>query len=618
VTLSTAVCCLSAAPVRATLARDAKPVVERYVQALGGRAELDKVQSFYERGSIQAFGLKGTAEVWSQRPDRTASVFSIGPITIRDGWDGSVAWRTDPSGKLVIRDGKDLEEARSDAYFANDRWLDADQGGGAVVSAGTEKDSTGSYAVLEVTPPTGRSRKLYFDAATGLLARSSSRRDQNTVISTISDYRRVGAIQHSFRQALHIVELPQNDATIAIDSVVANPEIAPGRFSPPTEGAAPVRWLHAPGIATLPFDYRARHVWLRVSVNGGPLEDFVFDTGASITVLDSAWAAAHGIRTEGRQQGMGAGASGGASFARIDSLQVRGADGDGVSLRNLNIAVLSINSILAPYFWKSAAGVLGFDFINRFVTEIDFDQRRLVLRDPKGYQHPGAAKGVPITLAGTTPVVDMTLDGKWTGKFRLDVGSGSTLDLHTPFVQKNGLDQLPGKTMDVSGGGFGGMFTTTLRRMKTLEIGGFTVPGPLVGLSHATVGGFASEDYAGNIGNRLLERFKVTLDYERRTLWLEPGRRFKDPDVFPRSGVQLVQLGGVVQVAMVLPGSSAATAGVVEGDEVTAIDGAPVSEWTPDRVTETLEQGKVGSRHTLEVKRAGAAKTLTLTLKEML
>jgi C-terminal processing protease CtpA/Prc len=82
--------------------------------------------------------------------------------------------------------------------------------------------------------------------------------------------------------------------------------------------------------------------------------------------------------------------------------------------------------------------------------------------------------------------------------------------------------------------------------------------------------------------------------------------------------VQLVQLGGVVQVAMVLPGSSAATAGVVEGDEVTAIDGAPVSEWTPDRVTETLEQGKVGSRHTLEVKRAGAAKTLTLTLKEML
>lgn len=618
VTLMTAASLLPAMAARATIAPDAKPVLDRFLQALGGRAEVDKVRSFYEKGSLQAFGLKGAAEIWSQRPDRTASVISIGPIIIKDGWDGAVAWRTDPSGKLVFRDGKDLDDAKSDAWFANDRWLEPDQAGGVVKSLGTEKDSTGSYAVLEVTPPIGRSRKLYFDAGTGLLARSVSRRDQNTVVNTISDYRRVGGIQHSFRQAVHIVELPANDATIVVDSVALNPEIPPARFSPPVDGAAPVRWLGAPGIAKLPFDYSARHVWLRASVNGGPPEDFLFDTGASITVLDSAWAAAHGIKTEGRQQGMGAGASGGASFARLDSIAVRGPDGDGVALRDLRIAVLSINSVLAPYFWKSSAGVLGYDFISRFVTEIDFDGKTLVLRESKGYQHQGAGTAVPMTLAGTTPVIEMTLDGKWTGKFRVDVGSGSTLDLHTPFVQKNGLQRLSGRTLEVMGGGFGGTFTTTMRRMKSVRIGALSVPGPLVGLSHATVGGFASEDYAGNAGNRLLDRFKVTLDYERRTLWLEPGRRYKDPDVFPRAGVQLAKMDGEVRAAMVLAGSPAATAGVKEGDVVLSIDGTPAAEWDPERVSDALDQGAVGSRHTLEVQRGGGNRTLTLTLKELL
>src|SRR5437899_5474092 len=104
---------LAARPSAASIAPDARPVVERYLSAIGGREAVAKIQTVYEHGTLQAFGLSGKLESWSQRPDRTASNASIGPISLRDGWDGVTAWRVDPSGKLVIRDGKDLEDARS-------------------------------------------------------------------------------------------------------------------------------------------------------------------------------------------------------------------------------------------------------------------------------------------------------------------------------------------------------------------------------------------------------------------------------------------------------------------------------------------------------------------------
>lgn len=607
-----------AAPARATIAPDARPVVERFIAAIGGRAALDAERSSYEKVTLRAFGMAGASEMWAERPDRSASSSTIGPLKIRDGTTGERAWRTDPAGKTIVLDGKDRDDARSDAWFGNDRWLDADQGGGAITLAGHESDSTATYTVLEVAPPVGRSRRLWFDDKTGLIAREVTKRDQNTIVTLLSDWRRAAGRLRPFHTTLQIVGMPANDVTLVTDSVAVNVAVPAELFAPPSSGPAPPRFLGAPGVARLPFDYATRHVWLKVSVNGAPPADFLFDTGASITVLDSTYAASIGIRTEGHQQGQGAGAVGSASFASLDSLRVAGPDGDGIALQDVKVAVLSIGPSLAPFFWRDAAGVLGFDFIHRFVTEIDYDHHLLVLHDPATFTPSARGTRVPIQLAGATPVVEVTLDGHDRGLCRLDVGSSSTLDLHGPFVEAHGYAKLPGRSVEVTGGGFGGTFKSRIRRMKTLAIGGLTVKGPLVGLSQASAGGFASEDYAGNLGNRLLERFRVTLDYDRRLLILEPGKRFAAPDVFPRAGLQLARVAGVIHVAWVLPGSPAEAAGAREGDEIVAIDGKPAASWTVDGVEEALERGPVASQHSLDIRRDGVPRRLRLRLKEML
>jgi len=606
------------APAGAEITAEAREAVERHVAASGERAALNSIRSLHLRGTITAFGLTERTDVWLASPDRRATEVVLGPFKLLDGCDGARAWRTDPGGKVIVLDGKDLDEARGSAWYENDRWLASDQGGGEVAVAGVERDSSGSWTVLEVTPPVGRARRVFLNRKTWLIDRVTSKNDQMTINTRLTDYREVAGRKIAFRSLQQVAGMSANDVSFTVDSIWVNEQIASSRFAPPGQQMIAPQWLRSAGVARLPFEYSARHVWLRASVNGGPPADFLYDTGASLSVLDSAYAASIGLATEGRIQGQGAGATGSGAFATVSALRVQGDDGDGVELKDLKVAVLNLNGVLAPFFWRDAAGVVGFDFIARFVNEIDFDRRTLTLYDLATFKYDGHGTAIPMTRAGHAPAVKLTLDGELEGEFRIDVGSGSTVDLHGPFVKRHGLESKLGRTLEVMGGGFGGTFTSRLGRMKSIAVGPYSWARPLVSLSGAEGGALASEDYAGNVGNQILERFKCTLDYERRVLYLEPGAQYKKADTFSRSGLQLAKLEGAVQVARVMPGSPAEKAGVREGDTIVTIAGRPATGYTVDEADELLEDGAVGSKVKLELMRGGKKKKATVTLREML
>jgi hypothetical protein len=616
--LAALIAALAVAPAaRATITTDAAKVVDRYVTAIGGRAAVDAERTVHTRSTITAFGFSGTLESWSQRPDKVASQTALGPFTLKDGYDGTTAWRIDQNGKFALRDGKDLEDEKGSAWYENGGWLAPDQAGGSITVQGQEKDSAGAYTVLEVKGPIGRTRSMWFNTKTGLIDRVVIKTDQHTITTRLLDYRRNAGLLRPHRQEASVAGMPLNDLKVALDSVWVNEAVDASRFSPPQAAAADFKFLEGGGPARLPLRYGERHLWVKVSIDGSAPEDFLVDTGASVSLLDSAWAAGHGIATEGRMQAVGAGATGDVAFAKVGAIKVAGPDGHGVEIAQQKLAVLALNRYVAPFFWHDAAGVLGYDFISRFVMEIDYDGGTLTLHDPKAFTYAGKGTAIPITLAGSIPVVKAKVDGH-EGQFRLDVGSGSTVDLHGPFVKKLGLRETMGKTIAVMGGGFGGTFTSHLGRMKSMEIGPYTWKNPLVILSGAETGGLASEDYAGNIGNEVFERFKCTFDYEHRTLYLEPGPRYGKTDRFSRAGVQLARFGDVVRAMQVLPGSAADEAGIQEGDEVVTLDAKPILSWSQDQVTGLFENGAVGEKHALELRRDGRVRKIKISLKEMI
>ncbi len=317
-------------------------------------------------------------------------------------------------------------------------------------------------------------------------------------------------------------------------------------------------------------------------------------------------------------QAAGAGAAGGASFATLDSLRVLGADGDGVALAGVKAAVLDVNPSFEPLFWRRMAGVIGYDVIGRFVVTIDYDRQVIVLHDPATWRYTGTEVPLPMVMNGTVPAVHAAFDGDDEGLFRLDVGSGSTVDVHSPFVRAHDLSARLAHPYEVDGVGFGGTFSSTMGRLSRMRIGPYEWDDPIVVLSGATDGAFASEDFAGNIGNGVLERFTVTFDYAARHVYLEPAARYDVRDHLTRAGILFTRLDGIVRVASTLPGSPGDRAGLEPWDEVRSIEGRPIAQWDLPQVTALFDDGEAGRTVALVVRRAGADRRVRVRLADFI
>ena len=620
---------LAAGRAGATITPDAAKVVRRYLEVTGGAASFAAESTSYTHAKLYAFGFEGTFASWFARPSRRFSRTELGPFKLSEGVNGATAWRTDPTTGVVrpLAD-HDLDQALASAWFEGERWAESGEGGGSVSVAGHERDSLGTYTVLAVTPPDlaggGRpvaARQLWFDDKTGLLAVMRSKDDQRDVSTRLSDWRLAAGRKRSFVNESGVVSMPANQVKAVADTLLANIAVDGLPFSPPQAaapgGPTPVTWLATPGTAKLPFDYRARHVWLKASVNGGPPEDFLFDTGASVTVIDSGWAATHGLKTSGRMQAAGAGAAGGASFATLGSLRIASTAKDGVELKDVKVAVLDVNPSFEPMFWRSLAGVIGYDVISRFVVTVDYDDSLLVLHDPATWTYAGTEKPLAMIMNGTVPALMGKFDDTDPGLFRLDVGSSSTVDVHAPFAQKTGLLNRMGKTTRFDGVGFGGSFSSDVGRLRSMSLGPYEWDDPVVTVAHATEGAFASEEFAGNIGNRILERFRVTFDYERRQVYLEPGKRYGDRDHLTRAGLLLTRQAGKVTVESVLANSPAEHAGLRTGDQVLSVDGRDIAQWDLPEITMLFDEGEPGRKVPLRVSRGGQEKQVKLKLAEV-
>jgi zinc protease len=195
------------AAVRAPAAAPATPTVDqildRYVEATGGRAAWQKLTSRITTGTIDApsMNLSGKIEIREKAPDRVLAVITIAGASFRQGFDGTAGWTDDPENGLREQSGPELAEARRDADFYHG--LDMHKLYGKLTLIGTEKiGSRLTYVVEAALPEGGTPDRFYFDAQTGLRLRVISRHhDAEGVLEQrvdYDDYREVDGVRLPF------------------------------------------------------------------------------------------------------------------------------------------------------------------------------------------------------------------------------------------------------------------------------------------------------------------------------------------------------------------------------------------------------------------------------------
>jgi Photosynthetic reaction centre cytochrome C subunit len=150
-------------------------LLANYIAALGGQANLSKITSRMTTGSlIQSEGLVVPFEqAYESSPSRWVSVRHFGPRIgdFSTGYDGTTAWNKDNRGTSV-QDGERRGEAMMNAQFWNGLWL-RDLYSNLALDTTTQAASPGFAVLVGVAKLTGKRERLYFDTATGLLARRS-------------------------------------------------------------------------------------------------------------------------------------------------------------------------------------------------------------------------------------------------------------------------------------------------------------------------------------------------------------------------------------------------------------------------------------------------------------
>ncbi len=377
------------------------------------------------------------------------------------------------------------------------------------------------------------------------------------------------------------------------------------------------------GRISIPFEYENDLIVLRVIFNGTFPLRFIFDTGSEQTVL---------LKREVTDI---------LGVPYVKRLPIIGSDLHtdlyALIIRNIHLRIDELNvdnySMLVleeDYFRFEEAtgievqGILGAAVFDRFVVKIDYRTKTLTLIRPEYFKPPGSSfAAIDLRVSHRKPYVDVVLqwpDGSRVKKhLLLDTGAGLPLLLH---YRKDSTFRPPENWLPANiGRGLGGYLEGYVGRANTLELGPYAMERVLVNyqfLSEETDTSFLNLR-EGILGNQLLKRFTVIIDYPNKKLYLRPNRNFKAPFRYDKSGLIIMAGGKLLTefvVKAVVPGSPAAEAGILPGDRLAWINGRTANLWSLSSLHKLFEK-RSGKKIRLRIRRGDRTIKVQFRLREL-
>ena len=539
--------------------------------------------------------------------------YDVGPTHGASGYDGRMAWMQDLSGAYTPQDGGDRPAiAVNKAYRNANLWWHADRGGAVVAFKGREIIDGAAAYHLVVSPRGGKAFDAWFDAATLLLMRVDEQQQFLTITTRYRDFAR----QHGLMVA-HTVTVDSGTGPAGLQTMkLTRFDIGPARplstYSRPVEaptGAA----IDGGAVETIvPIRLANNHVYVDAMVNGKGPFPFIVDTGGH-TILTPSTVSALGLESQGSAPSAGAGekiATNG--YAKVREIAVGG-------MRMHDQTALTLDFASRETEGFEVGGMIGFEFFRRFAVRIDYGGRKMTIIDPARFDPKDAGAPIHFRFYDHIPQVEGRF-GNLPGRFDVDTGSRSEINLTTPFVERARLrTAYPGGVLAVDGWGVGGPVKSHVVRGKSLTLGTMTVADPVASLSTAKAGSFSDANYEGNVGSGFLKRFVVTFDYAHQLMYLKPlVPPPADAGTFDKSGMWINLSNSGFKIADVADDGPAKEAGLVVGDIIIAIDGKPAAAIALSDARERFRLRPEGTVMRLDIIRSGMPITITIALRSRL
>jgi hypothetical protein len=256
---------------------------------------------------------------------------------------------------------------------------------------------------------------------------------------------------------------------------------------------------------TIPFAADAGNaIYISVKLNGRNPRWWAVDTGASECIVDSTAAMNSRLVTRGHREIHGAGKG----TVRLDSVQgpvhliIRGLDVPTCD----HFGSIDLRSVSNGA--RSLGGILGYEFFQRYIVQIDFAARTLKLYDPNRFHYTGKGDTIALEMDRRPPRVAVRIKTarrpEVTRHLIVDTGSEDAVD--DSSVRRNPR----GSPVTVSTTGLGASYEAVIGTLDTVRIGR---------LLFTNVPGVASD--VGIVGNGIWSRFVSTFDFPHRRIFVE-------------------------------------------------------------------------------------------------
>ena len=176
----------------------------------------------------------------------------------------------------------------------------------------------------------------------------------------------------------------------------------------------------------------------------------------------------------------------------------------------------------------------------------------------------------------TIPIQSLGLKDRanMSGRFYFDTGAGLNLLLSEDFVRDSSVlnPRKRRKPVVTQAEGLGGRMTMRLTTVREIRIGRYKFRDVPTFLFDDEYNVTSYPFLGGLVGNDLIRRFNVTLNYRRREIHLLPNSHFNDLFDYAYTGIGMYFENGNVTIEDVAPGSPAEAAGFKKGDVVLGIN----------------------------------------------
>lgn len=296
---------------------------------------------------------------------------------------------------------------------------------------------------------------------------------------------------------------------------------------------------------------------------------------------------------------------------------------EGTSIIQRDIIVLEEDYLdLEKMLGRRIDGIIGGDFLKGLVVELNYKHGNLTIHNPNKFKPNRKYTSHDIDLVNYKPYlkcITQIEDKTDTLNYLLDTGASLALLIHSNKIE--GF-QIPDNVIIGNlGKGLGGDLSGFIGMTKHLEMDQYKFNNIISSFQEIDSLILAKRDVVrdGIIGNVILSRFHVIIDYVHEKLYLRPIIKLSKEFAFDKSGLLIYALGSELDqyyIKDVYPNTPAEEAGIKPGDKILKIGFWPLMFYDLQKITGKLQK-KEGNTIKMKLLRNGKEIKVKFKLKNL-